>query len=188
MSASPRFFVWLAIAAIAGVVCAGLWRLWASTNARDAEHAAMESDRALAERLLELRSRRPRALLGGRPSEDVLVVAQRVFTDAGLSAARLKDVSPEAETLAVGGAPGEPSRSQRVRLTLDAVTLPELGVVLDRWRSLAQPWVIAQIDLQHAGPERDPDGRYSVRLVAQATYLDQQPFTSQPRDHTKNRP
>lgn len=170
MNAPGPWICLAAVGALAASVAVGAGRL-ASSSARVREREIeLAERRRLDARAAELRARRPSAVLGGKPRDDLVGLAHRVLRDAGLTEASLREIVPEAEAPVPGGE-GK-ARVQRARLSFDGLLVVECGVLLDRWRSIAAPWSIVSLELRHAGSDRDAEGRFSLRMAVEAVYLD----------------
>lgn len=100
--------------------------------------------------LAALKSRTPTFAASDAPTEDLTRRISKVVTATGLQASVLSNVSPDADQPAgLAKSPdGKPLYLRRsARLTLDGVTLPQLGRFLERWGSAEQGWVVTSIDL-----------------------------------------
>lgn len=159
-----------AVAALLTSAVVGVGRLGASSALVEERQGELEELRRLEVRAAELRGRRPRAVHGGRPKDDLVGLANRVLRDAGLPESALREIVPEAEAPAPGRTGS--ARVQRARLSFDGLRVTDSGALLDRWRSLAAPWTIVSLELRHTGSEREPEARFSLRMTVEAVYLD----------------
>ncbi|HYE63785.1 MAG TPA: hypothetical protein VD997_17470 [Phycisphaerales bacterium] len=99
---------------------------------------ATQLDRLRASAPVESRRSRPAPGLASRIAQVVAVT--------GLSQGTLQNVTPEVET-GIGTGTGINYRRTAVRLTLDPITLPELGRFLQEWRAAEPAWTVSTIDL-----------------------------------------
>jgi hypothetical protein len=88
----------------------------------------------------QLRSTTPSA--SPKPPPNVSGQVADALVEAGLAPALLTNLAPEAETSV-----GPRYRRQAARLTLEPVTLPDLGRFLKVWRSTRPEWTIASITI-----------------------------------------
>ena len=66
------------------------------------------------------------------------------------------------------------------RISLEPLTVPELGAFLGAWRSRQQIWSIARIELNALTPTRDGNaargqGQYKASITVSASYIDDAP-------------
>ncbi len=154
--------------------------LIALARVREARTQAEESDATharLVQEAAELRDLQANAdgpSLGQRPAQDTLAQISSIMDAAGLSPGRIKDLASESD----GPLPGSNRTSERLqtmRLTLESVRPSELAMLLDRWRTPRNPWVITRLELSHAGPPDDQSDQYNAKLIIAAPYrLDNQ--------------
>lgn len=86
----------------------------------------------------QLRNTTPSA--SPKPPPNVSGQVADALVEAGLAPALLTNLAPEAETFV-----GPRYRRQAARLTLEPITLPDLGRFLKVWRSTRPEWTIASI-------------------------------------------
>jgi hypothetical protein len=86
----------------------------------------------------QLRNTTPSA--APKPPPNVSGQVADVLVEAGLAPALLTNLAPGAETSV-----GPCYRRQAARLTLEPITLPDLGRLLNVWRSTRPEWTIASI-------------------------------------------
>jgi hypothetical protein len=122
--------------------------------------------------LSQLRAQAPPELLRARPAPGLTARIAGVVAVAGLPQSALQNVTPELETL-VTTARGGKYRRMTVRLTLEPVTLPELGRVLSEWRSAEPHWTVSSIDLAPAGGiASGSQKRLRAALMIETTFAD----------------
>lgn len=156
MKVSP-LLSWSVAAALGA---SALWlagaRASAAHAALDREHAALASITAKAGEIARLR----RALPEIPPQAETSPLSERVpavLASCGLPASVLAGVAPGGEVI-VKGPDGEP-RAERTSATVNlrGLTLPQLGRVLEAWRSGESSWVPVRLELapvtgQRVGP------------------------------------
>lgn len=158
------------IAMLVGIVA---WRVSVFSSALAAESAAqarMKSVHADIGELVDLRRRQPTTGVGGRPSDDVMFVAQRACADAAINPSLLREVTPDAERVV---SPGLIQQSARVQI--DGLTLSEMAAVARQWAQSQQVWTIQRIELAAGGPDRRQSGVYRVQLQVSALYVQNTP-------------
>ncbi|MFT3684281.1 MAG: hypothetical protein QM783_05035 [Phycisphaerales bacterium] len=154
VAVGARVLAWRSAAAAFDVAAAG--------RATVAEKAA---------RIASLRSLPAVNGFGTRPGEDVMSLATRVLDSAHVPAARLRSVQPEADRVVVDDRDGR--RAATVRLSLEPLTVPELGAFLAAWRSSQQVWSVSRIDMNAVPPGGGAAaGSYRASITVSATYLD----------------
>jgi hypothetical protein len=176
MSRTQRALVLLVAAAAFALIG---WRAIAwRTAAGEYERArAFHTDvTGKAARLAALRSQPPVSGFGARPGDDVIQLANHVLEAAGLPAARLRGVQPDADRVLPDDRDGR--RAATVRLAVEPVTVQELGALLSAWRSSQQVWSVARIELNAMG--RGPAGQYRASLIVSATYVDDSSSSTAP--------
>lgn len=74
----------------------------------------------------------------------------RALVQAGVAVSALTSLAPDAEIASAGGANGGPMRvgRQGARLTLEQVSLPQLGQFLNAWRKDQPRWTVSSIQVQ----------------------------------------
>lgn len=139
--------------------------------------AVIDRDRIVADtaEIALLHARRPSISAGKRPHPNVFARLTAALVEAGLPAAILRDAAPgEDAPLALDT--DRRYRRQNMRVTLDPVTLPQLGLFLDTWRRRQPEWTTTTIQLT---PIIDKSAKSAgalrplrAALVMEATYLD----------------
>lgn len=124
-----------------------------------------------AERVLELRSRQERVAEDKRPEQDVIARVNACLTRADIPLERFGGVRPEADAAVAGGGDGARAyRRQAVRISLNRMTVTQLGAFLADWHASQPLWTPTRIDLVHGRDEADPDS-YDASVLVAATYL-----------------
>ncbi|MDP1661042.1 MAG: hypothetical protein Q8L55_03925 [Phycisphaerales bacterium] len=148
-----------------------------------AEHAEVAAKSA---RIATLRALPPVSGYGSRPAEDVIQLANRTLEAATLPAARLRSVQSEMDRAIQDDREGR--RLTTARLSLEPLTVQELGAFLGAWRSRQQVWSVARIELSAITPARDggnnrTQGQYRASVTVSASYVDDAP-SSGPKQAT----
>lgn len=143
--------------------------------------SGFEGLRRQAAELVELRGRRERISDRKRPEEHVLAQVNRLLTHAGIPGRALEGVRPEGDTAIAGSRAGGMSgdaggsageyRRQSVSLSLQALTLTEIGAFLTNWREDNLVWKPTRIDLTKHRSRSDDDDRYSATITISAIYV-----------------
>jgi hypothetical protein len=144
--------------------------------ARAREQAAGAQAPAVAAQLgevLNLRAHQEQIAASQRPTEDIYAEFGSAMSEAGLPSACLKDLSPDGDKAleSASTTPGPRLRVQSVRLTIEPVTLAQVGNLLASWRTRQPVWRTSSIELNATAPADRPEGSYTVRIVLSATYL-----------------
>lgn len=163
----------LALAAIL-TIGIGTGRLAAETARTSAAWDALHTLERDAQRLESLRHARQVVGSGTQPQADALALVHRALSDAGLNSRAIRSLTPSDHH---GAAPTSDSRysghtTQRARLTLGGITLPELGGFLDHWARSQAVWGIERIALraEDAALARTGPPRWTASMTLAATY------------------
>lgn len=129
-------------------------------NAAQRHHESVTKSVALID---QLRNTTPSA--SPKPPPNVSGQVADALVEAGLAPALLTNLAPEAETSV-----GPRYRLQAARLTLEPVTLPDLGRFLKVWRSTRPEWTVASITvspqiLRQSGTNQPDTADTSARTV-----------------------
>jgi hypothetical protein len=177
----PTIAIALAAAAALLIVLAGLSRLAGAQRRAESAAARLTSLAADAQEVLDLRSRHATAAAGRRPPQDLIAQVTATLADAGLPADRLRAVEPQSDApIRAGDRAGPPYRRQVMRLTLEPVSLTELGSVLNLWRTRQRVWAITHVELAATARPDQPDPAYRATLRLTATYADDTPTPTPP--------
>lgn len=173
----------LACVAVLGWRCVAWQAAATEFDQAYAEHAEVAAQSA---RVTALRALPPVSGYGSRPAEDVIQLANRTLEAATLPPARLRGVQPEPDRAIQDDREGR--RLATARLSLEPLTVPELGAYLAAWRSRQQVWSVARIELNAITPARDgssshSQGQYRVSVTVSASYVDEAP-SSGPKQTT----
>lgn len=152
------------------------WRVVAWRTAVAGYHDAASFSSSVTEKAARVRTLRAQPAVSGfgvRPADDVIPLANRVLDAAAIPAARLRSLQPEADRAIADDRDGR--RAATVRLSLEPLTIPELGSFLASWRSSQQVWSVSRIDLNamsQGQPNAKASGNYRATITVSATYLD----------------
>ncbi len=147
MNVIPHALIGLACAAAIG------WSARSTLTTRALADAQRHEYQLAAAQLAELGSLRHKAptfVTADMPSEDLTRRITRSLTMAGLSPSAMTSLTPESDQAASAARTSEnkPLYIRRsARLTLDGITLPQLGKFLEAWRSSEPGWLASSIDL-----------------------------------------
>jgi len=149
--------------------------LRAQSEARAAA-ATYEQTRRTAAEVIALRNTRPTVAVGKRPEPGIYGQFTDALVDAGEPTSVLTNLSPDADSsVTIGGSAAR--KRQCVRVTLEGVTLPGLGRVMNAWRSAQPEWTVTQVQLTPTSQSEPLPGNaprpLRVTLLMEAIYLDQ---------------
>lgn len=156
--------IWLAVLCVPIVISAS--RL---SNARMQHDAALTARQRLineAQQIIRLRSKQQRIAEHKRPEQDVIARVNTTLAEAGIPPERFGGLRPESDA----ALPNTAYRRQSVRITLDELSIIELGAFLDQWSKSQQLWTPTRLELSHARSKIDED-RYNIVILITATYL-----------------
>lgn len=170
-----RMFTGIAVLA---VIAAAVFAVRSALVARECERAArariasLGTVAAQAAEIESLRATVASRRTGVRPDAGMVGQLSTALGKAGIPTTRLAEVAPEPETGLVSSAAGTNAadlRRQAVRLTLQPVSLPEIGRFLHIWRAERPEWTISGIEVTRAGPPEvgiEPKLRCLITLSA----------------------
>jgi hypothetical protein len=158
-----KALLWIALA-VSLVLCmmAG-HRYWAARSDANASLRQLQRVSDNAREIASLRSAAPPESRRQRPRPGLASRVADVVSKASLPQSSLQSLSPETETQ-VGGTG---LRRQVAKMTLDGMTLPQLGRFLQEWRTAEPAWTVDAIDITPA-PTRGrstPSGDRLLRAV-----------------------
>jgi len=169
-----------AIIALAVTVAVGLSGIAASRALRARSEARVakvmyERTRRAAAEVLTLRSTRPTVSVGKRPEPGIYGQFTDALVRAGEPTSVLTNLSPDADSsVTIEGTAAR--KRQRVRVTLEGITLPGLGRVMNAWRTAQPEWTVTQVQLTPASSGDPAPGLVPrplrVALLMEATYLE----------------
>ncbi len=156
--------IWLAVLCVPIVVSAS--RLNAAQRQLNAALTAQQRLINEAQQIIRLRSKQQRIAEHKRPEQDVIARVNTTLAEAGIPPERFGGLRPESDAALTNTA----YRRQSVRITLDELSIIELGAFLDQWSQAQQLWTPTRIELTHARSRQDSD-RYDAAILITATYL-----------------
>lgn len=150
---------WKRLAAAEGEVRAAQTRLLATTG--DVEET------------LRLRAAAEQVLTDERPEQDLAARVNAVRDAVAIRRDAFTGQRPIEDGRQVVGtaADGRPLRRQRVRFTLTALAVPEIGAFLTEWRRTQPMWTLTKVDLTR-GSAKMQDDRYDASIEVAAVYVE----------------
>ena len=121
-----------------------------------------------------LRSLQERVAERKRPEQDVIARINTVLDEAGLPARHFSSVRPESDSAMPGQGTegtGGTYRRQTLRVSLQDLTVRELGAFLSHWQSAQPLWTPSRIEINHARANRAETDRYDAVILITATYV-----------------
>jgi hypothetical protein len=141
-----RALLWLVMCASAVLLCWAGQRYYAARSDSRVALRQLDLVRADAEAIADLRAAAPPESRRHRPPPGLATRLGDVISKAGLPPSSLQNLTPETES-AYGSAG---LKRQVAKLTLDGLTLPELGCFLQEWRTAQPLWTVSSIDITPA--------------------------------------
>lgn len=137
-----RVFVW-AILVMSAIVLAWSGHRWAmartEANIAIRQLALVSAD---AKEIASIKASSPPESRRPRPAPGLATRVADVVSKADLRQAALQNLSPETESAAGAGL-----RRQAAKITMDGMTLSELGRFLNEWRNAEPMWTVCSIDI-----------------------------------------
>ena len=156
--------LWLGALCVPIVISAS--RLNDARMQHDAALAAQHRVIDEAQQIIRLRSKQQRIAEHKRPEQDVIARVNTTLAEAGIPPERFGGLRPESDS----ALPNTDYRRQSVRISLDELSIAELGAFLDQWSQAQQLWTPTRLELSHARSKMDDD-RYNIVILITATYL-----------------
>ena len=158
--------IWLAALCVPIVVSAS--RLSDARTQHDTALTAQQRVINEAQQIIRLRSKQQRIAEHKRPEQDVIARVNTTLAEAGIPPERFGGLRPDSDA----ALPNTAYRRQSVRITLDELSIIELGAFLDQWSQSQQLWTPTRIELTHARSRPGSDRyRYDAAILITATYL-----------------
>ncbi|MEE8154273.1 MAG: hypothetical protein V3T53_04860 [Phycisphaerales bacterium] len=124
-----------------------------------------------AQRIVQLRGEQERIAEHKRPEQDVIARVSAALAQAGIAAKHFGGLRPESDAALAGtGHTGIAYRRQSVRVSLNDLSITQLGAFLSRWSATQRLWTPTRIELTHARSRQGSD-RYDATILITATYL-----------------
>lgn len=124
-----------------------------------------------AQRIVDLRGVQERIAEHKRPEQDVIARVSAALAQAGIAPEHFGGLRPESDAALTGtGHTGIAYRRQSVRVSLNDLSIAQLGAFLSQWSATQRLWTPTRIELTHARSRRGSD-RYDATILITATYL-----------------
>ena len=153
-----RSLLWSLVAACL-VLCS--WAARRYINSRADAALSLRQLRAVnadTREIAALRAAAPPESRRHRPPPGLATRVADAVSKAGLTQSAVQSVSPEVESSA--GASG--LRKEAAKITLDGLTLPELGRFLQQWRTDQPVWTVISIDMTPTATKPRPNPGQSL--------------------------
>lgn len=165
------------------LVLVGILGIGASLSAKRLANARSRLDSAQASltqvmtdsnRILELRAKRQTIAEQKRPDQDIIARVSAVLAEVGIPSDRFGGLRPESDAaLATGGGGPTSYRKQSVRVTLNDLSVVQIGQFLSRWGQSQPLWIPTRIELTHSRANSAED-RYTLGILLSAMYVAQE--------------
>ena len=156
--------IWLTALCVPIVISAS--RLDEARVQHDSALAAQQRIIDEAQHIIRLQSKQQRIAEHKRPEQDVIARVNTTLAEAGIPTERFGGLRPESDA----ALPNSAYRRQSVRISLNELSIAQLGAFLDQWSQSQQLWTPTRLELSHARTKIDDD-RYNVVILITATYL-----------------
>ena len=167
----PSLIIALAAAGALCVIAVQAHRVDAARQRHGAAIAAIGQIQRDASKVIELRARRDLVAWRERPTADVLALVNAALVDAGIPTNRLQGIGEGIDTPLTSAQGGESSlRRQSMAISLERLTPPQIGLLLEKWNLVQDQWSAARLELTHRRDQSQPD-LYDLRLHVSAVYL-----------------
>jgi len=167
----PSLVMALAAAGVLCVIAVQAHRVDAARQRHGAAIASLEHLQNDAGKVIELRVRRDLVAWRERPTADVLALVNAALVDAGIPTNRLQGIGEGIDTPLTSAQGGESSlRRQSMAISLERLTPPQIGLLLEKWNLVQDQWSAARLELTHRRDQSQPD-LYDLRLHVSAVYL-----------------
>lgn len=179
MNAPVLFLCLFAIASVPIAFSAN--RLWRTQSQLDTAEATLAQVTRDASRIIELRDKQQTIAEQKKPDQDVIARVNAVLADAGIPSERFGGLRPEADT-ALSGATGSTSinyRTQSVRVSLNELSVSQIGEFIGHWCMTQPLWIPTRIELTHSRNEKNAD-KYNMNVLLSATYVAQATTSEHP--------
>jgi hypothetical protein len=146
-------------------------RLSAVQTQLDAAGTTFGQTKRDASRILELRSKQQTIAERKRPDQDLIARVNAVLGDAGIPVDRFGGLRPESDAaLPASASESILCRRQTIRVSLNELTLSQIGEFVSRWSATHPLWILSRIELTHSRSEKNSN-RYNVSLLLSAIYV-----------------
>jgi len=171
-----RMRVWVTVIAIVAVapIVLSARQLAAADRELGAAQKRLRQTVTMAREVAELRSAQQTVAERKRPDQDVIARVIECLAACGIPSDRFGGLRPEADSAVneAGAGSGGPSRlrKQSVLVTLNDLTVAEIGALLNHWNDRQPLWSASRLELLHSRDQAKSD-RYSLNLLLSATYV-----------------
>ena len=166
MMSRSAMIVGLWLGALCIPIVISVSRLSDARMQHDAALAAQQRIIDEAQKIIQLSSQQQRIAEHKRPEQDVIARVNTTLAQAGIPSERFGGLRPESD----GALPDSVYRRQSVRISLDELSIAQLGTFLGQWSQSQQLWTPTRLELSHTRNKIDDD-RYNVVILITATYL-----------------
>ena len=124
-----------------------------------------------AQHIVDLRGAQPRIAEHKRPEQDVIARISAALAQASIAAEHVGGLRPESDAALAGtDHTGIAYRRQSVRVSLNDLSIAQLGAFLSQWSATQRLWTPTRIELAHVRSRQGSD-RYDATILITATYL-----------------
>lgn len=177
----------VAAAAVSVMIAAMLaWQLSGQRAMADASRSRLEQLVTRAAKLDQLRADAASRTRAPIDQVNLMSNLNAALLEAGLPVTALTNLTPEADGPVMSGRGGAGDdaasryRRQAARVTIEQVTLPQVGKFLAAWRTAQPRWMVTSLQVQPAPAAAAPDRAVGeiahqplrMYLVIESTYLD----------------
>lgn len=139
------------------------------SNTRIQHDAALTTQQRIideSQKIIQLRSKQQRIAEHKRPEQDVIARVNTTLAEAGIPSECFGGLRPESD----GALPDSVYRRQSVRISLNELSIAQLGAFLGQWSQSQTLWTPTRLEISHTRNKIDDD-RYNVVILITATYL-----------------
>lgn len=137
----------------------------------DGAQSSLAQTRGDINRVLELRAKRQTIAEQKRPDQDIIARVNAVLAEVGIPSDRFDGLRPESDAALPRSGDSQSSyRRQSVRVTLNDLSVTQVGEFLSRWSASQPLWIPTRIELTHAR-SNSAEGRYTLNILLSAMYV-----------------
>jgi hypothetical protein len=171
----PSTLFWIVVAAIVVVpAMISARQMVIATDDLESAKGRLQQTVTMARQMMELRSAQQTVAERKRPDQDVIARVNECLADCGIPSDRFGGQRPEADSAVNDSRSGTDGKSQlrkqSVLVTLNDLTIAEIGALLSYWNSHQPLWTPTRMELLHSRDQAKSD-RYSLNLLLSATYV-----------------
>ena len=148
-------------------------RLANAQSQLDGAHARLRQTITVAQRIVELRSAQQTVGEQKRPDQDVIARVNAVLAEAGIPSNQFGGLRPESDAaLPNANAGGVAYKRQSVRITLNDLSVIQIGAFLSKWTESQPLWIPTRVELTHVRSGNDQTSNlYTLNLLLSAIYV-----------------